>query len=260
MHDAQDTDPSRHFYKAPTPPKRSNIFSGGAGFLVARPSIGGLVVSAKPSAIDLAHLGLPRTHDTQRPAAPATDDDLATRMLRLGATWWPDWDTYARHLSRIQVDDVIYDFHFPPQTHVGYPSTGGVWVVKLSRDELWFDGFGRRDERTRTWPRKPKEWDLRMGMALDMDEKCSVIKLFGGTFYEDLEGCAGEVARSLKEGREMFGQYEELLRTMDDGEYVKKWLAGSQKREHHSDSEDEYFWDDGAGNNRNGHGKGCLVS
>lgn len=70
---------------------RSNLFNGGHGYLAAYPYIGGIVL-AQPSAIDLQHLGIPRTHDTKLPVDmdPREEDDLAARMLRLGAHRWPD--------------------------------------------------------------------------------------------------------------------------------------------------------------------------
>ncbi|KAK6200846.1 hypothetical protein LQW54_009429 [Pestalotiopsis sp. IQ-011] len=80
---------------------RSNIF-GADGYLVAYPLIGGLVFLNNPLAVDLQYLGLPNTHDTAR--SPDEDDELATRMVQLGAQWWPDWDVYLGHSSRIDDD------------------------------------------------------------------------------------------------------------------------------------------------------------
>ncbi|KAI8290477.1 hypothetical protein K4K60_005303 [Colletotrichum sp. SAR11_57] len=94
-------DPS---YAPPTPPKRSNIFNG-SGYLVVRLSTGGIVVS-HPSAVDLVYLGLPRTHDTCI-STPAVEDALATRMLRLGAPWWPSWATYITHRKRLDDEGVM---------------------------------------------------------------------------------------------------------------------------------------------------------
>ncbi|KAJ0302385.1 hypothetical protein Brms1b_012045 [Colletotrichum noveboracense] len=161
-----DVDPSLEWnpaYVPPILPKRSSFFSSGSGYLVTHPSTGGIVMMS-PSAVDLAYLELPRTHDTTR-STPDVEDDLAVRMLGLGATWWPNWVTYSRHKARID-DDVIYDFHFPPKTYVGYPSTGGVWVMQFSPDQNWFDSLGQYGKQ-RTWPEMPLDFHVRMGMVLN---------------------------------------------------------------------------------------------
>ncbi|KAJ0333878.1 hypothetical protein COL922a_010325 [Colletotrichum nupharicola] len=162
-----------------------------------------------PSAVDLAYLELPRTHDTTR-STPDVEDDLAVRMLGLGATWWPNWVTYSRHKARID-DDVIYDFHFPPKTYVGYPSTGGVWVMQFSPDQNWFDSLGQYGKQ-RMWPEMPLDFHVRMGMVLSMDEKCEAIRDFGGVFWEKVAEC-GLVAKDLDEGREKWRGFEGHLRS-----------------------------------------------
>jgi hypothetical protein len=79
-----------------------------------------------------------------RSSDPAEEDDLALRILRLDAHWWPSWDLYAVHQRRI-VGGIPYDFHFPPNVNVGYPSSGkGMWVFKFSADERTWD---EEDER-----------------------------------------------------------------------------------------------------------------
>ncbi|KAK2740036.1 hypothetical protein CKAH01_07205 [Colletotrichum kahawae] len=221
----------------PTPPKRSNFYSG-TGYLVVRPSTGGIVVS-HPSAVDLVYLNLPRTHDTEASTAEV-EDALATRMLRLGALWWPSWATYAGHRKRLHDEEVMYDFHHPPDTHVGYPSTGGVWVVRFSADVpsvVVVDAYGRSDETRRTFPVTPEGWYRRMEMVLSMDEKCEVIRDFGGVFFESAEEC-GYVATDLEGGREMFRWFEPLLGRMEDNEYVRSWTTvRREKREDDPDND-----------------------
>ncbi|EQB49901.1 hypothetical protein CGLO_10722 [Colletotrichum gloeosporioides Cg-14] len=246
-------DPS---YAPPTPPKRSNIFSG-TGYLVVRPSTGGIVVF-HPSAVDLVYLNLPRTHDTCT-STSEVEDAIATRMLRLGAPWWPSWSTYTRHQKRLH-GGVTYDFHHPPDTHVGYPSTGGVWVVRFSPDVpsvVVVDSEGRSDEPRRTFPVTPEGWHRRMEMVLSMDEKCGVIRDFDGVFFESVEEC-GYVATDLEGGRELFGRFEPLLRRMDDDGYAYNWnTARGEKRGDELDSDDIHR----DGGNSVGDGRrGCVVS
>lgn len=227
-------------YIIPSHSVRSNFF-GGDGYLVAYPSIGGVVL-AKPSAIDLQYLGIARTHDEKRSSEldPREEDDLAARMLRLGAHWWPDWDTYLRHRSQID-GDILYDFHFPPELHVGYPSTGGVWVAKFTQDQQWFD----EDSGWKPWlPRRPDAWRTRMHYVLTMDEKCNAMKDMGAMFYDKVEDCP-DIAKTADEGRDMFKPYGELLEKMDDNAYRNRWFAGAEEN-----TDDAIGSDDGSGTKR----------
>ncbi|KAI9870061.1 MAG: hypothetical protein M1830_004733 [Pleopsidium flavum] len=188
------------------------------------PSSGGIVLGYF-SAVELAHLNLSRTKPANRSSHPAEEDDLALRMLRLGAHWWPSWDLYALHQERI-IEGIPYDFHFPPNVNVGYPSSGkGVWVFKFSADKQTWD---EEDERKPYLERKPDDWDGKINMALTMDERCEVLKDFGATFYENVEDCK-DIAKTLQEGIQEGKRYEELLKKMEDMKYVDKWLSGSEK-------------------------------
>lgn len=204
--------PSFPWYEAPEPPLRSNFFNGGAGFLVTYPSLGGLVMSS-PSPVDLQHLNIPRTHDTKRSSDQAQEDDLATRMLRLGANWWPDWDTYVRH--RECLDSSLY-YDFPPDVSVGYPSDGvGAWVAKFPA------GIGRargrglggriRGDDGRDEPARRARWDERMRMVLSMDEKCEAMEDLGAVFYRRIELCP-DVSKTVEEAKEKYRRYEDLSR------------------------------------------------
>ncbi|EFY85112.1 hypothetical protein J3459_015869 [Metarhizium acridum] len=107
-------DPYRPEYAEPPSGMRSNIFSNPvAAYVVAYPSIGG-VVMANPGPIEMQRLNLPRTHDASR---SGNEDDMPVRLLQLGARWWPDWGTYARHKTAMD-DDVEYRHHFPPRLEV----------------------------------------------------------------------------------------------------------------------------------------------
>lgn len=190
---------------------------------IAHPSTGGIVLGYF-SAVEIEHLSLPRTYPTNRSSSPTEEDDLALRMLSLGAHWWPSWDLYARHQDHIQ-SGIPYDFHFPPVVRVAYPSSGkGLWVFKYSMDVRTFDV---EDRRTPYLPRKPDDWEGRIGMTLSMDERCRVLEEFGAKFYERLEDCpdlAGTVERGMDEGK----RYEELLNRMDDPKYLDRWLDGEE--------------------------------
>jgi len=212
--------------RAPPTSQRSNVFDGGHGYLVTHPSIGGIVI-AKPSPVDLQHLNLPRTHDTAPSSNPEIEDDLSLHMLRLGAAWWPDWATYARHENRMEdPNEPYYGSHFPAAVAVGYPSTGGVWVARhmsgQGLNELLGHVHRSRQQGGKALedlPARPRGWGPRMRMVLTMDEKCDAMKDFGAVFYEKVEDCP-HVAKTLEEGRGLFRTYEGLLAKADDPGYL----------------------------------------
>ncbi|KAM0333410.1 hypothetical protein ACHAQA_002071 [Verticillium albo-atrum] len=213
---------------------RSN-FEKGAGYLVAYPFIGGVVLSL-PSSVDLKHLRIDDAVDTERASNAAEEDDLATRMLLLGAKWWPDWATYAVHQERVD-EGLLYDFHFPPTDEVGYPSTGGVWTIRFSPDARWFgDGM----DRERTLPPKPRDWEHRMRKVKTMDEKCQVLKESGATFYEKVEDCAS-IAKTIEEGKESFRPYRDWLQKMDNVDYKGVWLTAGAKKLGKDEAKDIYY-------------------
>ncbi|EON66291.1 hypothetical protein W97_05684 [Coniosporium apollinis CBS 100218] len=206
-----------------------------SGEVTAYPSSGGIVLGHF-SAVELAHLNLSRTKPANRSSDPAEEDDLALRMLRLGAHWWPSWGLYARHKKRI-IDGIPYDFHFPPVVNVGYPSSGkGVWVFKFSADKRTWD---EEDERKPYLEREPDDWAGRIRMVLTMDERCEVLKDFGATFYEKVEDCV-DIAKTLQEGVDKGKRYEELLKRMEDLKYVDRWLSGLEKGNDASMKEEDW--------------------
>lgn len=200
-------------------PNTRTEFWGRSCRTTAYPSSGGIVLGDF-SAVEVAHLNLSRIEPADRSSDPAEEDDLAQRMLRLGAHWWPSLRMYSFHQEQID-DGEPYDFHFPPKVKVGYPSSGeGVWVVKFSADRRTFDP---QDERNPYLERVPDDWYRRISMVLTMDERCEALKDFGATFYEKVEDCE-DIAKTLQEGVLEGKRYEELLKKMEDMKYVEEWL------------------------------------
>ncbi|KAI4597980.1 hypothetical protein KJ359_003788 [Pestalotiopsis sp. 9143b] len=198
---------------------RSNIF-GGDGYLAAYPSIGGLVFLRNPLAVDLQYLGLPNTHDTAR--SPDEDDELATRMVQLGAQWWPGWDLYLRHSSRID-DGVFYDYHFPSKVDVAFPTTGGVWVANFTRDASKYQYV---DKFCQPWlPHPPDMWRVKMRYVLTMDDKAGIMEDLGGTFYTSVDEAPG-LAKTVHESIDLFEPFRERLSNMEDDAYRGRFCAG----------------------------------
>ncbi|KAI1396730.1 hypothetical protein F4819DRAFT_474392 [Hypoxylon fuscum] len=206
------------FHRIPNACRRSNIF-GGDGYLVAYPSTGGVVLLRNPLAVDLQYLGLPNTHDTAR--SPDEDDDLATRMVQLGAQWCPNWDIYFRHSSRVH-DGIFYDYHFPSKVDVAFPTTGGAWVANFTRDAL---RYRYEDKVCQSWlPHEPDLWGVRMRYALTMNDKSEMMKDLGGTFYTSVDEVPG-LAKTVHEAVSLFEPFKERLNNMEDDGYRGRFCA-----------------------------------
>lgn len=199
-------------HSIPNACRRSNIF-GGDGYLVTYPSTGGVVFLRNPLAVDLQYLGLPNTHDTAR--LPDEDDNLATRMVQLGAQWWPNWDIYFRHSSRVH-DGIFYDYHFPSKVDVAFPTTGGAWVANFTRDA---ERYRYEDIVCQPWlPHAPNLWRVKMRYALTMNDKSEIMEDLGGTFYTYVEEVSG-LAKTVHEAISLFEPFRERLNKMEDDGY-----------------------------------------
>ncbi|KAK2606048.1 hypothetical protein QQS21_003566 [Conoideocrella luteorostrata] len=204
-------------FKIPNGCKRSNIFNGD-GYLVAYPSTGGLVLLRHPSSVDLQYLGLPHTKDTERSADE--DDALATRMVRFGAQWWPNWDLYLRHAGKVN-DGTFYDSHFPSDVHVAVPSTGGAWVANFTSDDArWKHKETREELSCESWlPFKPDSWRVKMRYALSMDDKAEMMKDMDATFYDTIDEVSS-IAKTIDDAKSLFEPFKERLGKMEDHEYA----------------------------------------
>ena len=180
---------------------------------LAYPSLGGIILGYF-TGVELTWLGLSRLLEAKRSTDPHEEDAFAFQMLRLGAQWWPDWEFYSKHEGK--TTEIPYGHHFPPKAYIGYPSAGGVWVLKTA------------DNRKRL-PNDPEEephdW-AKVIMTCTMDERCAVLERFGAMFYANIEDCP-DVPKSLEEGIGIGRKYESLLKKMEDytpGGYVDRWL------------------------------------
>ena len=180
---------------------------------LAYPSLGGIILGYF-TGIELAWLSLSHLDEAKRSTDPREEDAFAFQVLRLGARWWPDWEFYSKHQEKMA--EIPYGHHFPPNIYVGYPSVGGVWVLKTA------------DNRKRL-PSDPEEqphdW-AKVIMTCTMDERCAMLERFGATFYANIEDCP-DVPKSLEEGIGIGRKHESLLKKMEDYApegYVDRWL------------------------------------
>lgn len=186
--------------------------------VTAYPSIGGIVID-QYSGVEVDYLGLSREIVEVRSPNLVEEDEFALRMLSLGSHWWQSWRLYKFHMERM--DDIChYDFHFPPTVNVGYPSTGGVWVLRHSADtQSWTAGEWRKPY----LPHIPHDLAKPIDKASIMDERCEVLKSFGATFYEYPGDCS-YITKTLEDAYEKGKYYEELMERMGNWGYVDAWL------------------------------------
>ncbi|KAI0379224.1 hypothetical protein F5Y04DRAFT_131017 [Hypomontagnella monticulosa] len=181
------------------------------------PSIGGIAIGYFTS-IELWLLGIsPAAQVLYASQDSAEEDTFALRMLQHGARWWPSHDLRASHPD----SQYPYGRHYPPDLHVGYPSTGGVLLLKTFPEDYAHRTPGENS------PEKPAGW-ARLSLCHTMDQRCDVLRSFGAVKYESLEECC-ELPKSLEEGVAEGRRYEELLSKMEDHanmSYFSQWLSG----------------------------------
>ncbi|KJZ80019.1 hypothetical protein HIM_00733 [Hirsutella minnesotensis 3608] len=127
----------------------------------------------KLTPVEMSSLGVDRFQDTDRAPEQAGEDAFCTRLRMYGASFWglppqwPEYDLWCESIDGCVEPIKKVDFE------VGFPTSGGVWVLNTSQgwDKLLPKGLGLRN-------------------ALTMDERCEVIKDLGGRFCEDTRVCA----------------------------------------------------------------------
>jgi hypothetical protein len=134
------------------------------------PSIGGVLIKGV-SAVELLHLNLDRFKEANRSSDPADEDEFCKRLRNLGAVWWPsEQDEVYAVLGALEEGESEKGAKV---IETGWPSSGnGVWVLKYDTKK-WKEKFGA----------------MLLELALNMDERCQVIKELGGSFFEDPGAC-----------------------------------------------------------------------
>lgn len=129
------------------------------------PSSGGTLIK-EVDVVDMQFLQLDRFSAARRSSDMAQEDEFCTRMRKIGVTWWADeqvWiDVQCGIRERTELESRQLIFGWPTNRE-------GVWVLRY--DSEW---------------EVPRDFG-KVFMALNMDERCQVMKHFGATFYADPE-------------------------------------------------------------------------
>lgn len=137
--------------------------------------------------VELDCLGLSRSEDSNREDDPEKEDAFALRILHLGARWWPSRNFHKKHSD----EQYPYGHRYPPDLHIGYPSTGGIVVLRL-----WAGNSAMKLEEDP--PERPEDW-AKVTMCRTINERCSVLKSFSALFYSDLKDCV-DIPQTLEDG------------------------------------------------------------
>ncbi|KAF2435297.1 hypothetical protein EJ08DRAFT_333767 [Tothia fuscella] len=154
---------------SPPPPDLPSVSFGDkpSSQVLGWPSTGGVLVLQTYNGLDLDFLGLDRFNSTLQSHDPIEQDVHCDKMRRLGAVWFESVHAWDYYTIKSYTEPDLYE----PVIITGWPITGGVWALKMTTKEARIRGCGR------------------LSNALDMDERCKMIEMLGGSFYADPEDC-----------------------------------------------------------------------
>jgi hypothetical protein len=144
---------------------------------------------------------------------------LALRLLQMGGHWWPDYRLYAKHYLQLRgnslaVGQELYGYHFPPRIHVDYHLTGGLWVLKTTQDDGGSEYAPQVDPEDPSMilplDRFSEGWESSIYDTRTMDERCQVIKHYGGRWYASVAECP-DLPSTLHEGVQRGKNHEKFL-------------------------------------------------
>lgn len=127
------------------------------------PSAGGMLIK-EADVVDMRFLRLDRFTAAQRSANLIEEDAFCNRMRMVGAVWWADEQEWIdvqlglREMTEAEERRLVF----------GWPTDGeGVWVLRYESERALPRDFGR------------------ISLAVDMDERCRVMREYGARFYDD---------------------------------------------------------------------------
>jgi hypothetical protein len=166
----------------------------------------------------MVHLQHSRFEPATRSSNTTEEDDLALRMLRLAAHWWPI--PIATHTIRTKSTTESHTTSIFSYNESWISSTSdGVWVFKYLADS---DCINLRPSHAK----EPDNWRVRMGYISSMDEQWDALKQFGAKFFTKVEDCE-DISTTLEQAVRKGNHYDELLKKMKDFEYLEGWLNES---------------------------------
>ena len=151
----------------PNWPSTRTDFGGRGTSVRCWPSSGGVYVAGYVSGVELDFLGLSRFTVSPGSEDGAEEDAFCQRLRKIGAKWFKSEEHYFRWVEGMVPGELDAD----TELLLGWPESGGVWVLKVTQSDAVRDGVGR------------------LKNAFTMQERCGVIEQLGGRFYGDPKDC-----------------------------------------------------------------------
>lgn len=143
--------------------RRVSFTANGLFMIRGYPSTGG-IIQKLVDGVEMEHLGLSRFRVVDRSYIKEEENEFCRKLLHLGANIWQNEEHYQSWAQDPERDGIM-------QHEIGYPSSGGVWLLK--RKDL-----GEQEERL-----------AMLRVCFTMDERCWVLKGLGAKFYRGIEEC-----------------------------------------------------------------------
>lgn len=163
-----DTDTDTDTSPVPSPNLRTQ-FGPRTTLVRGFPSKGGIYLIEEAGLIELEFLSLDRFHETLPSDEPAEEDAFCQRMRGMGAQWFEN-EREADNEPPHKVKDGKMVGRM--EVWLGWPQSGGVWVLEVEEFEGARKGVGGR-----------------IRNAMSMEERCRFIEMLGGVFFRDRRDC-----------------------------------------------------------------------
>ncbi|PVH82826.1 hypothetical protein DL98DRAFT_652843 [Cadophora sp. DSE1049] len=178
----------------PNPTTRIDLDAVGSptNTIMCWPSVGGMIIVDYISSVEFRYLGLDHLKINQRSYNTTEEDHFCQQLRRIGGKWWESyWDrTWATEMFMRRMSPIEKEV-----LHIGWPETGGVWLLRFENKYPQIVRRGTPTERM---------YNEIINNATTMEERWRAIKSCGGEFFEDPRD--SEYIKPLLDG---FGEHEE---------------------------------------------------
>lgn len=163
-----DTDTDDDTSPVPSPNLRTQ-FGPRTTLIRGFPSKGGIYLLPDAGPVELEFLSLDRFHETLCSDEPTEEDAFCQRMRGMGAEWFEnEREADDRPPPKVRDGKMVGRM----EVWLGWPQSGGVWVLEIEEFEGARRGVGGR-----------------IRNAKSMEERCRFIEMLGGVFFRDRKDC-----------------------------------------------------------------------
>ena len=144
--------------------KKERVTFGYEGcYVVGYPSSGGILTKGSIDVVEALFLGINCFQSFPPTSDPAEEDDFCDKLRCIGAKWW----RYPQDEPRVIIGDKVPTKEQEAITIFGWPQQGGVFLLRYENESALPEDFGR------------------IHMAINMGERCEIMKEYGARFFAD---------------------------------------------------------------------------